>query len=194
IATIPTAGSDRAVDSSTGSAASGDLTSNGAQDLTLDFGFVKPSVSVGDYVWLDTNRDGLQDASENGIAGVTLTLTGPDGKPVTDVNGAVVAPVKTDASGKYLFTNLPALPAGQHYTVTVTPPAGYIATIPAAGSDRALDSSTGSVKERPTMSPMVNTTTSTTTKKANIRTMSRLFKTTVFSLELSLSRMRIPHR
>ena len=43
------------------------------------------------------------------------------------------------------------------------------------------------------MSPMVNTTTSTTTKKANIRTMSRLFRTTVFSLELSLSRMRFPH-
>ncbi len=143
IATIPTTGSDRAIDSSTGSATSGDLVTNGDQDLTLDFGFVKPSVSVGDLVWVDTNRDGLQTAGENGLAGATLTLTGPDGKPVTDVNGAVVAPITTDSTGKYLFENLPALPAGQHYTVTVTPPAGYLATLPGVGSDRAVDSSTG---------------------------------------------------
>ena len=143
-ATTAEAGSDRAVDSSTGSATSGDLVANGDKDLTLDFGFVKPSVSVGDYVWVDTNRDGIQGAGEKGLPGVTLTLTGPDGKPVTDIDGNVVAPVTTDASGKYLFDKLPALPAGKHYTVTVTPPAGYIATLPAGGADRTVDSSTGS--------------------------------------------------
>jgi uncharacterized repeat protein (TIGR01451 family) len=143
-ATTPNAGSDRALDSSTGSAASGDLVTDGAKDLTLDFGFVKGAVSVGDYVWLDTNRNGLQDTGEKGIAGVTLTLTGPDGKPVTDLSGAEVAPTTTNASGKYLFSNLPTLPAGQHYTVTVTPPAGYVSTLPTIGSDRTVDSSTGS--------------------------------------------------
>jgi uncharacterized repeat protein (TIGR01451 family) len=137
-------GTDRAVDSSTGSAASGDLTTNGDQDLTLDFGFVKGAVSVGDYVWFDTNRNGLQDSSEPGIPAVTLTLTGPGGGSVTDQSGKTVAPTTTDANGKYLFANLPVLPAGQHYTVTVTPPAGYVATTPNAGTDRALDSSTGS--------------------------------------------------
>ncbi len=143
-ATTPNAGSDRAVDSSTGSATSGDLVNDGDKDLTLDFGFVKGAVSVGDYVWFDSNRNGIQDPTEKGIAGVTLTLTGPDGKPVTDLSGAEVAPTSTDASGKYGFSNLPTLPAGQHYTVTVTTPSGYTATTANAGADRSVDSSTGS--------------------------------------------------
>src|SRR5690606_37066475 len=40
--TTPGAG-DRDEDSSTGSAESGDLSSDGARDNTLDFGFVKPT-------------------------------------------------------------------------------------------------------------------------------------------------------
>ncbi len=100
-------------------------------------------VSVGDYVWFDSDRDGVQDANEDGIKSVTLTLTGPDGKPVTDVFGNPVKPVKTDENGHYLFENLPVLPAGDHCTVTVTPPAGYVPTVAGAG-DPATDSSTGS--------------------------------------------------
>ncbi len=142
--TTANAGSDRALDSSTGSATSGDLVTDGAKDLTLDFGFVNGAVSLGDLVWLDANRNGLQDAGEKGIAGVVLTLTGPDGKPVTDLSGAEVEPTATDSTGKYLFTNLPTLPAGQHYTVTVTPPSGYLSTLPTIGADRSVDSSTGS--------------------------------------------------
>lgn len=107
---------------------------------------IPPSVSVGDYVWYDADHDGIQDdGAKAGIPGVTLTLTGPDGKQVTNVFGKVVAPVKTDANGTYLFENLPVLNAGQSYTVTVTPPAGYIPTKAGVG-DRAKDSSTGSAK------------------------------------------------
>lgn len=100
-------------------------------------------VSVGDYVWFDTDGDGSQDAGEPGIAGVTLTLTGPDGKPVTDTDGKLVGPTTTDANGNYLFSRLPALPAGSHYTVTITPPAGYTAT-KAGAAAASLDSSTTS--------------------------------------------------
>ncbi|PWD50991.1 hypothetical protein C8046_10330 [Serinibacter arcticus] len=103
---------------------------------------VPAKVSVGDYVWFDTNRDGVQDAGERPIPGVTLTLTGPDGKPVTDVNGVLVPPTTTDAGGKYLFANLPVLAVGG-YTVTVTPPAGYVATTPGT-TTRDADSSTSS--------------------------------------------------
>ncbi len=37
--------------------------------------------SIGNYVWLDTNGDGVQDNAENGLGGVEVTLTwyGPDG-------------------------------------------------------------------------------------------------------------------
>ncbi|MCB0965351.1 MAG: hypothetical protein KDB37_00830, partial [Ilumatobacter sp.] len=142
---IPTVANtgDPASDSSTGSATSGDLTADGDRDSTLDFGFVSPSVSVGDFVWVDTDRDGQQDAGEPGIEGVTLTLTDSNGDPVVDVFGNPVGPVVTDANGKYVFDGLPALAPGESYTVTVTPPDGYQPTTPGQGGP-ASDSSTGS--------------------------------------------------
>jgi protocatechuate 3,4-dioxygenase beta subunit len=127
-----------ATDSSTGSATSAELTTAGASDLTLDFGFV-PIVSVGDFVWLDTNGDGVQDSGEPGLAGVTVTITTADGAPVTDVFGNPVTTAVTDQDGKYLFKDLPV---GQ-YTVTVSTPVGYVPTVEGAGTT-ATDSSTGS--------------------------------------------------
>lgn len=106
------------------------------------------SVSVGDLVWLDHDRDGMQDAGEPGIPGVVLTLVGPSG-PVTDIDGNPVGPVTTDAGGKYRFERLPVLAAGQYYSVTIDADAsaealaGLTPTVPNAG-DRAADSSTGS--------------------------------------------------
>ena len=105
------------------------------------------AVSVGDTVWWDKNHDGIQnDGPGTGIAGAVLTLTGPDGKPVTDISGKAVKPFTTGPTGVYMFLNLPPLPAGQHYTVTVTPPAGYEPTTPNVGSDRSFDSSTSSAE------------------------------------------------
>ena len=120
IPTIPGAGDDPAVDSSTGTATSVLLPNDGDRDPTLDFGFVQPSVSVGDYVWVDTDHDGVQDDGEPGIGGVELTLTDPDGHQVTDVYGNPVGPVTTGPDGSYLFPDLPVLQPGEHYTVTVT--------------------------------------------------------------------------
>ena len=116
-----------------------------ADDPTIDAGYRTPSVSVGDYVWFDNDGDGIQDKGEPGIEGVELTLTGPDGKPVTDIDGNVVGPVTTDENGEYSFDNLPVLPEGQHYTVSVKDPEGYKPTTPGQG-DRDEDSSTGSAE------------------------------------------------
>ena len=105
------------------------------------------AVSVGDYVWVDTNRDGRQDPGEPGIPGVVLTITGPDGGPVVDVDGNPVGPTTTDANGKYSFDDLPALTGGQTYTVHIDRTASadalrpYVPTRAGAG-DRAGDSST----------------------------------------------------
>jgi hypothetical protein len=106
------------------------LTVNGDSDLTLDFGFVVPMVSVGDFVWWDTDRDGIQDDGEPGIAGVTLTITTSTGGAVTDVFGNPVTTTVTDANGFYLFENLPP----GTYVVTVTDPVGLIPTIAGDGS------------------------------------------------------------
>jgi len=140
---------DTAGDSSTWTATSSDLTQDGDRDPTLDFGFVPASVSVGDYVWVDQDKDGRQDEGEPGIPGVVLVLTGPNGQPVTDVYGNPVGPVTTDANGGYTFDDLPPLPAGQHYTVTIdqTAPSTQTALQPyqptqAGQGDREGDSST----------------------------------------------------
>ena len=112
----------------------------------VDFGFVKPA-SVGNFVWFDANKDGIQDADEVGVVGVTVTIVDADGQPVVDLDGNPVKPVTTDANGKYVFTNLMpnveemfAGPGQASYKVTFTPPAGYSETVSKAGDDRAVDS------------------------------------------------------
>ena len=103
--------------------------------IDVNFGFVKPA-SVGDYTWMDVNRDGLQDADEPALPGVTVKLMRADGSAVTDASGNPVAAVTTDAAGRYVFENL--LPGD--YTVSFQAPAGFEATTSDAGDDRALDS------------------------------------------------------
>ncbi len=77
--------------------------------------------SLGDYVWVDEDGDGDQDAGEPGIPNARVTLTGAnlDG-------GAVSLVTYTDANGRYVFKNVPPSNAGG-YTITVdntTLPAG----------------------------------------------------------------------
>jgi uncharacterized repeat protein (TIGR01451 family) len=76
-----------------------------------------PGVSVGDYVWLDTNRDGLQSPGESPIPGVTVNLK--------DATGGVIATTTTDASGYYSFRYL--LPSTQ-YTIEFVAPSGLTFT------------------------------------------------------------------
>ena len=66
-------------------------------DMTVDFGLV-PSVSVGSSIFADLNNDGIQNAGEDGIEGVIVTLL--------DDMGNVVAMDTTDADGNYFFDGL----------------------------------------------------------------------------------------
>ncbi|PNZ88036.1 hypothetical protein CD148_12215, partial [Staphylococcus delphini] len=59
---------------------------------------VPPTRNIGDKVWEDTNKDGIQDADEPGIANVTVTLK--------DADGNVVDTRVTDTNGNYLFENV----------------------------------------------------------------------------------------
>ncbi len=81
----------------------------------VDFGYIG-TASLGDYVWKDTNKDAIQDATELGLANVTVTATwaGSDNNFNTSDDN-VTFTTTTDASGHYLFSDLPA---GQ-YQVTV---------------------------------------------------------------------------
>lgn len=97
--------------------------------------------TIGDKVWNDLNNNGIQDAGEPGIAGVTVTLYGGDGT-------TVIATTITDALGNYLFTNLNA---GTYVVGFSGLPAGYVFATQNAGSDDAKDSdaNTGTGKTAP---------------------------------------------
>ncbi len=56
--------------------------------------------SIGDFVWLDLNKNGLQDPGEPGLSGITVSLVGGD----CDPNGS--RQQITDADGAYLFESL----------------------------------------------------------------------------------------
>jgi len=95
---------------------------NGEDFTTADFGYAGDS-SIGDRVWLDENRDGVQDVGEPGIAGVDVDLVwpGPDGVPGTPDD--VTFSATSDPSGNYLFAGLN--PGDYPVTVdTATLPAG----------------------------------------------------------------------
>ncbi|HDD4369875.1 TPA: MSCRAMM family adhesin SdrD, partial [Staphylococcus aureus] len=104
------------------------ITVNGKDNLSADLGIYKPKYNLGDYVWEDTNKNGIQDQDEKGISGVTVTLK--------DENGNVLKTVTTDADGKYKFTDL----GNGNYKVEFTTPEGYTPTTVTSGSDIEKDS------------------------------------------------------
>ncbi|MGB9738108.1 SdrD B-like domain-containing protein, partial [Chloroflexus sp.] len=126
-------GTDDAVDSdanpTTDRTANFTLTS-GQTDTTWDAGAYRPA-SIGNYVWEDTNGNGIQDIGEPGVANVRVTLSGMTGAGV-----AVNRSTTTNGSGFYLFDNL----APGTYTVTVDRPSGYEFTPANQGTDDAVDS------------------------------------------------------
>jgi uncharacterized repeat protein (TIGR01451 family) len=54
-------------------------------------------IEIGNRVWFDSNFNGLQDAGENGIAGVSVRLYAPD--------GALLGSALTDNNGNYSFSS-----------------------------------------------------------------------------------------
>ncbi|MGS1079241.1 SdrD B-like domain-containing protein [Pseudoxanthomonas beigongshangi] len=97
---------------------------------------------IGGRVFLDRDDNGDQDGTgagaDQGIAGVTLVLTGTDryGNPVN-------RSITTDANGDYQFTGLaPADAAG--YSITQTQPAGYDNGLPQPNTPRTQRNGTSS--------------------------------------------------
>jgi uncharacterized delta-60 repeat protein len=82
--------------------------------------------SLSGVVWEDFNDDGQVDFGENGIDGVTVTLTGTDFLG----NAVNLPPQLTSGGGAYSFLNL--LPGT--YTLTETQPAGYLQGIDSVGT------------------------------------------------------------
>jgi hypothetical protein len=124
LVTKPNAGDDimdSDADQTTGCTTPLNLGPDNRENLTVDAGTVAPTNRLGDYVWIDGNRNGLQEAGEPGVLGVTVVLR---------AGGVEVARTTTNANGRYLFATMPdgsyrvcfdlgALPAAvADYTVT----------------------------------------------------------------------------
>lgn len=74
----------------------------------LDFGYYKAGLgSIGNFVWLDKNKDGDWDSGESGLAGVTVDLIWDlNGDGTWDVGEPVIAADTTDGNGNYQFVGL----------------------------------------------------------------------------------------
>ncbi|MGW3963307.1 SdrD B-like domain-containing protein [Amycolatopsis sp. NPDC005003] len=99
------------------------------EKLTLDAGLVAPPNRLGDLVWADLNRNGLQDPGEPGVPDVPVILKDGDGKQV--------ATTKTGPDAKYLFEDLPDGSYRVCFDRTQAPPpyAGWQWAKPDAGDD-----------------------------------------------------------
>ena len=82
-------------------------------DLSNDFGF-KPAMFIGDFVWIDSDGDGVQDAGEPGLANVLVTLDPPSGVDLGAGDGVAIS-TYTDSDGYYSFGNLGT---GTGYTIS----------------------------------------------------------------------------
>ncbi len=103
----------------------------GDNNMTIDAGAYvpePPKASVGDYLWIDTNKNGQQDGTESALAGVTVELFSCEGS-------SALASVTTGADGSYSFGNLTA----GSYKIKFTLPSGYVFTTANSGND-ATDS------------------------------------------------------
>ena len=110
-----------------------------AAAATLVVGIARPdialacSATIGDFVWLDSNNNGIQDAGEPGIANVRVSLW---------LDGVEVKAVLTDQNGYYSFTGKTPIDPGceKDYVVKAETPAGFVPTQLYIGGNSLVDS------------------------------------------------------
>jgi len=128
----PTQGPDRCIDSDITNCNARNTTcftvDTGVNDTCHDTGLY-PFARIGDFVWSDTNANGIQNVGEPGLGGLRVDL----------LNGTTFAQINqttTNANGNYIFQ---FLNPGQ-YRVRFYCPAGYVFTSYHTGANAAIDS------------------------------------------------------
>lgn len=92
--------------------------------------------SLGDFVWVDVNGNGIQDSGEPGVANVTVKLL--------NSTGGVVATTTTNSAGKYLFTNV-YVPSCTQFRVQFGTPGQYTWTTKMAPGSTVTNNSNADV-------------------------------------------------
>ena len=89
---------------------------------------IRCNAALGDFVWEDLDRDGIQEAGEPGIPGVLVRLLTQSGEEI--------ASAITDENGMYMFSDL----APGNYIIEFAVPDGFTPTLNDRGSDDTVDS------------------------------------------------------
>ncbi|MBO0935272.1 DUF11 domain-containing protein [Fibrella sp. HMF5335] len=90
---------------------SGELFSKGSSVGDIEIMCKAAPIEIGNRVWNDTNNNGVQDAGEPPMAGVTVTLKGP--------GSTTIATAITNSAGEYYFSNAAGTPTtGFVYSLT----------------------------------------------------------------------------
>ncbi len=117
------------LDVQAGEAANGQIThinTLGATPFVTNFASYH-TASIGDFVFWDMNRSGIQSPADQGVPNATVQLL---------QNGSVIATTTTNAQGLYSFTGL----APGNYSLKFIVPNGAAFTLAHQGSDPAKDS------------------------------------------------------
>lgn len=127
--TLQTQGADTDIDSNvdqaTGFSSLITLT-DGQENYSIDAGLYSYA-TIGDYVWVDKDYDGVQDNDEVGVNGVTVTLLHADNTTVLDGTGApcvTTTATHNGTDGYYQFASVVPIPTND-YKIRITLPAGY---------------------------------------------------------------------
>lgn len=103
---------------------------------TIDAGMYVPSSSIGNYIWLDANTNGIQDGGESPATGVVVRLYNSFSN--------LLSVATNNASGNYLFTGLPP---GDYFLEFVIP-SNYVFALANQGGNDAADSDADQITGR----------------------------------------------
>lgn len=92
------------------------------------------TLHIGNYAWFDDNNNGIQDAGEDPVVGLTVELLDQNGIPIIDLYGK--SSVETNATGEYDFYVVDG-----NYSIRFSGlPANYIFSPTNEGNDTNIDS------------------------------------------------------
>jgi len=104
----------------------------GNENLGYDFGFTE--VNIGNFVWFDSNGNGLFDTGEQGIDGITVVLLDSNGSPVLNRFGQPAVQV-TSGGGFYEFTAFDGVEPTGSYIISIDLSQDELSTFSLTGQD-----------------------------------------------------------
>jgi len=126
-------GAGSSVEPSTGRTAVVAL-AQGEENVVIDAGLIQLALpSVTGRVWLDVNKNGIQDASEEGINGIEVHLYDEHHLKLDQT----VTADQSGSKGRYAFVDLPP---GKYAVKFFYPDETYLPTLKQAGADITIDS------------------------------------------------------